>query len=248
MSGEQLVPAFEFEQRSVRVELFDGEPWWVAKDVMAALGYAESSDAANITAKVPDEWKGTKPFRTLGGVQEMIALSEQGLYFFVARSDKPAALPFQKWIAGEVLPQIRKTGAYAVEKSPVEMLLESVQHLVDHERRMKVLEKEHARVSASHHLLSKQVGELAQRAALGDAMIRALPAPTVEAPQVTTRARIVQVVQGHIYAHGLAAPEAAAAWRRLYREFRASNRVDLIKRAKNEERKTGRKVKGLDVA
>jgi prophage antirepressor-like protein len=44
----------------------------------------------------------------------MSAISEQGLYFFLGRSDKPAALPFQKWLAGEVLPSIRKTGSYAV--------------------------------------------------------------------------------------------------------------------------------------
>lgn len=42
----------------------------------------------------------------------MLTLTEQGLYFFLGRSDKPAALPFQKWLAGEVLPSIRKTGGY----------------------------------------------------------------------------------------------------------------------------------------
>lgn len=39
-------------------------------------------------------------------------LSEQGLYFFLGRSDKPKALPFQKWLAGDVLPALRKTGRY----------------------------------------------------------------------------------------------------------------------------------------
>jgi prophage antirepressor-like protein len=45
----------------------------------------------------------------------MAVLSEQGLYFFLARSDKPLALPFQKWIAGEVPPSIRRHGAYMTE-------------------------------------------------------------------------------------------------------------------------------------
>jgi phage antirepressor YoqD-like protein len=44
----------------------------------------------------------------------MATLSEQGLYFFLARSDKPAALPFQRWIAGDVMPALRRTGAYAM--------------------------------------------------------------------------------------------------------------------------------------
>jgi hypothetical protein len=47
-------------------------------------------------------------------MQNMLCLSEQGLYFFLGRSDKPAALPFQKWIAGEVIPSIRKTGSYTM--------------------------------------------------------------------------------------------------------------------------------------
>jgi anti-repressor protein len=119
MSAEQVVvQAFAFEGNPVRVELFDGEPWWVAKDVALALGYAEGSDINSLTSKVPDEWKGRKPFGTLGGVQEIIALSEHGLYFFLARSDKPAALPFQKWLAGEVLPSIRKTGSYVAPGAP----------------------------------------------------------------------------------------------------------------------------------
>ena len=42
----------------------------------------------------------------------MHTFSEQGLYFFLGRSDKPTALPFQKWLAGDVLPSIRKTGGY----------------------------------------------------------------------------------------------------------------------------------------
>jgi prophage antirepressor-like protein len=53
---------------------------------------------------VPEEWRGGNLISTLGGDQEMLCISEQGLYFFLARSDKPAALPFQKKIAGEVIP------------------------------------------------------------------------------------------------------------------------------------------------
>jgi hypothetical protein len=84
----------------------------VGKDTTEAMGY-ERFDS-HLFDKVPEEWKGTKPIRTPGGTQNMLCLSEQGLYFFLGRSDKPAALPFQKWIAGEVIPSIRKTGSYAL--------------------------------------------------------------------------------------------------------------------------------------
>jgi hypothetical protein len=62
-------------------------------------------------------------------MQDMLCLSEPGLYFFLSRSDKPAALPFQKWIAGDVVPSIRKTGSYALpgreEARSPELLLEA---------------------------------------------------------------------------------------------------------------------------
>ena len=51
---------------------------------------------------------------TISGPKPTTCLTEQGLYFFLSRSDKPAALPFQKWIAGEVIPAIRKHGGYGI--------------------------------------------------------------------------------------------------------------------------------------
>ena len=93
----------------VRAVDLDGKPWFVGKDVAEAVGYVWQP---NLIGHVPEEWKGINPINTPGGNQNMAVLSEEGLYFFLARSDKPAALPFQKWIAGEVLPSIRKTGAY----------------------------------------------------------------------------------------------------------------------------------------
>ena len=85
----------------VRTAFENGEVWVAAKDVAEVLGYAANSNPAKLMTSVPEEWKGTKRIRTLGGDQKMICLSEQGLYFFLTRSDKPKALPFQKWIAGD---------------------------------------------------------------------------------------------------------------------------------------------------
>ena len=106
---------FQYESAQIRTITKDGDPYWVAKDVCEVLGIDTSNVAAKV-AHVPDEWKGRHPIATLGGHQEMICISEQGLYFFLSRSDKPAALSFQKWIAGEVVPSIRKTGKYSIVK------------------------------------------------------------------------------------------------------------------------------------
>lgn len=92
----------------------DGTIWVVAKDVATALEYAEASNTGRLFASVPASWKGVKPIHTPGGMQEMLVLYEQGLYFFLARSDKPKALPFQIWLANDVVPSIRKTGSYAI--------------------------------------------------------------------------------------------------------------------------------------
>lgn len=111
-----LMP-FAFGDNLVRViNDENGNPWFVAKDVALALGY-EWNGAARIV-HVPEEWRGvTSVVTPRGGTQEMLTLSEQGMYFFLNRSDKPGALPFQKWLAGEVLPALRRTGSYTMPGS-----------------------------------------------------------------------------------------------------------------------------------
>ena len=98
----------------VRTTIRNGEIAFVAKDVLERLGYEIDGGIGKYVKHVPDEWKGGNRISTPGGEQEVLVLTEQGLYFFLARSDKPLVLPFQKWIAGEVIPSIRKTGKYSL--------------------------------------------------------------------------------------------------------------------------------------
>lgn len=113
-TGMQVFSAETFG--SVRVIENAGELFFVAKDVAEALGY--TWNGAPRIAHVPEEWRGVTSVVTPSGEQEMLTLSEQGLYFFLARSDKPKALPYQKWIAGDVMPSLRKTGSYSVSTAP----------------------------------------------------------------------------------------------------------------------------------
>lgn len=121
-----MLKVFEKEEfGSVRVLRDEaGEPLFVAKDVALALEYPESSvnQVNNLMRLVPEEWKGHNRIMTPGGWQNMLTLTEQGLYFFLGRSDKPKALPFQKWLAGEVLPSIRRTGHYGAPQTEDEIL------------------------------------------------------------------------------------------------------------------------------
>lgn len=122
-NGNSEIQLFENEQFGKVRFIKNGDSFWVVgKDVLKALDYPESYRTSRAFACVPDEWKGTQPMNTPGGTQQMLCLSEQGLYFFLGRSDKPKAIPYQKWIAGEVVPSIRKTGSYSVDDSKNQIL------------------------------------------------------------------------------------------------------------------------------
>jgi prophage antirepressor-like protein len=114
-----LVP-FNFNGAEIRVITDDhGEPWFVAKDIAEDLGYVWAGTST--IAHIPEQWRGVRSVLTPSGMQKMAALTEQGLYFFLGRSDKPGALPMQMWVAGDVLPSIRKTGSYQRHKPPAEL-------------------------------------------------------------------------------------------------------------------------------
>ena len=84
-----------------------GEPWFVAKDVCACLGFRHTTDA---TKYLDDDEKGVTIHHTLGGNQRMTIVSEPGLYSGVLRSRKPEVRQFKRWITHEVIPSIRKHG------------------------------------------------------------------------------------------------------------------------------------------
>jgi hypothetical protein len=106
----ELIP-FDFEGRPVRVVTdTQGEPWFVAADVAQSLEYRMASD---MTRSLDDDEKGTQIVRTPSGDQGMLVINESGLYSAILKSRKPEAKRFKRWVTSEVLPAIRKTGAYA---------------------------------------------------------------------------------------------------------------------------------------
>ena len=102
---------FEREEfGSVRVVMHDGEPWFVARDVAVALGYADPADAVQRHCKkVNDSNMGVSPL-----VPSPKIIPESDVYRLVMRSNLPNAEKFQDWVVEEVLPSIRKTGGYAM--------------------------------------------------------------------------------------------------------------------------------------
>jgi len=99
----------EFGQ--VRTVEIDGTPWLVGKDVAVALGYAKPQNA--ISRHVDAEDQKVAPIQgTPGGEQEMLIINESGLYSLILSSKMPKAKAFKRWVTSEVLPAIRKNGAY----------------------------------------------------------------------------------------------------------------------------------------
>lgn len=106
---------FQFENHAVRSVILADAPWFVANDVCAIL---EITDARQALDKLDDDERGGCSIPTPFGQQEMRAINESGLYTLILRSrgaTTPGTLPhrFRKWVTSEVLPAIRKTGAYA---------------------------------------------------------------------------------------------------------------------------------------
>ena len=135
----QIFENVEFGQ--LRTVELNGEIYFVGKDVAEILDYTNSRKA--IIDHVDEEDKGVTKCDTLGGVQEMVIINESGLYSLIMSSKLPKAKEFKRWVTAEVLPSIRKHGAYMTQKTLEEiannpdLLIQLAQNLkTEREKRM----------------------------------------------------------------------------------------------------------------
>ena len=112
---------FNFNGQQVRTVTINDEPYFGGKDVATILGYKSPSVA--ISKNVPDKYKGVTEMETPGGKQKLVIISEAGLYKLAFKSHAPQAERFTDWIASEVLPAIRKHGAYMTPQTIEKALL-----------------------------------------------------------------------------------------------------------------------------
>ena len=103
---------FNYNNNEVRTIQIDGEPWWVLRDVCDVL---ELKDTNKVAERLCDDELTRIKFVSGGQTREMYAVNESGLYAAIIRSDKPEAQEFRRWITHEVLPSIRKHGAYMTD-------------------------------------------------------------------------------------------------------------------------------------
>ena len=108
---------------SIRILTIDGEPWFVGNEIVTLLGYVSPRDA--LKKHVDTEDKNTVAIRdgnTRGNPNKTI-INESGLYSLILGSKLPTAKKFKRWVTSEVIPSIRKHGAYLTNEKIEEILL-----------------------------------------------------------------------------------------------------------------------------
>lgn len=168
MNTTTALQTFDFHANAVRVHVEGERVEYCAKDIAAALGYKDTTNA------IKQHCRGVVNrhpiLDTLGRTQEAVFIGEGDVYRLIASSKLPAAVEFEHWLFDEVLPSIRKHGGYMMGQermSPEEMVLASIkfmQSVVDEQKRQ--LEEQAPKVVWADALTAGKkdilVGELAK--------------------------------------------------------------------------------------
>jgi len=194
--------------------------------------FKDGEDSRVLTGKDLSDFKvlvGLDPDSGSSRAPSLLLLSEKGLYKVLMLTRKPAGDRMRDWLAAEVLPQIARDGHFAPDrqvvdgklesrsqKTQIQILLESVQHLALLEARLDAIE------------VSKEEGTR---------YLTAVPEPEVPAGDVSTRALIGRIVRGYCMEIGAGKDHSvySKTWNALYVEFRDLYGINLPRRAANRD-------------
>lgn len=164
------VTNWTFGENEVRTVEMNGEPWWVLKDVCNVL---EIKNHKEIPDRLEPDEVGRfelphpqNPEKAL----EMMCISESGLYSVILRSDKPQAKPFRKWVTGEVLPSIRKHGAY-MTSDVLEQTIQNPDFLINICNELKAEQERRKTAELTVSVQSQQIAELQPKASYYDMVL-----------------------------------------------------------------------------
>lgn len=158
---------------NLRTIEIDGEPWFVGKDVAEALGYSNARKA--VLVHVDAEDKGVTKWDTLGGTQQMTIINESGLYSLILSSKLPSAKEFKHWVTSEVLPSIRKNGAYIRNQenmTPAEIVARGLIAA------QKIIEEREKEIVHLNNRCGRLTQTIAEKQDVINAISRNVPAPT----------------------------------------------------------------------
>lgn len=146
---------FNFENKEVRTVMVDNTPYWVLKDVCDVL---DIKNATQLSQRLDSDEVAMFDIGLNNGALVNI-INESGLYSVILRSDKPNAKQFKKWITGEVLPSIRKTGGYKVPTNPMDALKLMFEATDNIEKRVTNIEENQTLSPSEYNLLQTRVSE-----------------------------------------------------------------------------------------
>ena len=145
MENDNSLMLFSYNGRQLRTVLINDDVWFVAKDVCDIL---ELSNHRMAIHGLDDDEKGVSKVYTPGGIQDMTVISESGLYTLSLRSNKEEAKPFRRWVTHDVLPSIRKHGAYITPAKMQEIMkdpdvwIQVLQELKSEQQKVKALQEQ----------------------------------------------------------------------------------------------------------
>lgn len=160
---------FNFNGNQLRTILINNEPFFVGKDAAVAIGYKNFRDA--LKAHVKEKYKRESRITTPSGTQTFTVISEPGLYQLAGESKLSSAEPFQDWVYEEVLPTIRKHGAYMTSEV-IEKTLTSPDFIIKLATQLKTEQEKTA-------MLSQQVAESRPKADYYDRILKSKSLVTI---------------------------------------------------------------------
>ena len=146
MTTDKITIFSNEEFGTIRTTIINDEPYFVGKDAAISLGYSNPRKA--IIDHVDEEDKGVTKCDTLGGSQDFTVINESGLYSLILSSKLPKAKAFKRWVTHEVIPSIRKAGAYMTDslldrvKNDPEIIYSLAEELLTARNKVKGLETE----------------------------------------------------------------------------------------------------------
>lgn len=159
---------------NLRTIEIDGEPWFVGKDVAAALGYTKERNALDKHVDKDDALK-RGVTDSMGRTQQMIIINESGLYSLILSSKLPSAKEFKHWVTSEVLPSIRKNGAYIRNQenmTPAEIVARGLIAA------QKIIEEREKEIAHLNNRCGRLTQTIAEKQDVINAISRNVPAPT----------------------------------------------------------------------
>lgn len=159
------IKIYNYEEREIRTVEKNGGLWWVLKDVCEVL---ELSNPAMIAGRLDDDEKDIFKTKSDLGLdipnRGVTIINESGLYNVILRSDKPEAKRFKRWVTHEVLPTIRKTGAY-MSSETIEKIIYDPDMIIGLCRQIKSIQEE-------NKTQKQLIGELKPRADYTDRILK----------------------------------------------------------------------------